>query len=172
METEYDFSFAAEEVDDLFRTYSAQQMKELFASIDDIDTSGYAASLEITINTDFVMTATLKNEDGNTLGTPQVVDLPLESVVVGGRYDSSTQNVILTLQNGNTVEFSVADLVSGLQSEITSTNKLSADLVNDSTSANKFVTAAEKAQIATNTSDIAAIQSIIGDINDVLEEVL
>lgn len=172
METEYDFSFAAEEVDDLFRTYSAQQMKELFASIDDIDTSGYAASLEITINTDFVMTATLKNKDGNTLGTPQVVDFPLESVVVGGRYDSSTQKVILTLQNGNTVEFSVADLVSGLQSEITSTNKLSADLVNDSTSANKFVTAAEKAQIATNTSDIAAIQSIIGDINDVLEEVL
>jgi hypothetical protein len=62
--------------------------------------------------------------------------------------------------------------VSGLQSEITSTNKLSADLVNDSISSNKFVTAAEKAQIATNTSDIAAIQSTIGDINDVLEEVL
>jgi hypothetical protein len=34
--------------------------------------------------------------------------------------------------------------VAGLQSEITSSNKLDADLVDDSTSTNKFVTASDK----------------------------
>jgi hypothetical protein len=73
-----------------------------------------------------------------------VIDLPLESVVVSGSYDAVNKKVILTLENGNTVEFSVADLVAGLQSEITSSNKLDADLVDDSTSTNKFVTASDK----------------------------
>lgn len=66
-------------------------------------------------------------------------------MVVSGSYDDTTQKIILTLKNGQTVEFSVADLVSGLQSEITLSNKLDADLVSDVSSENKFVTAAEKA---------------------------
>jgi hypothetical protein len=41
-----------------------------------------------------------------------VIDLPLESVVVSGSYDSVTKKVILTLENGSTIEFSIADLVS------------------------------------------------------------
>lgn len=58
------------------------------------------------------MTTTLKDQDGNTLGTAQVIDLPLESVVVNGSYDSVNKKIILTLQSGSTIEFSVADLVS------------------------------------------------------------
>ena len=50
----------------------------------------------------------------------------------------------MTLQSGSTIEFSVADLVAGLQSEITSTNKLDSDLVDDTNQTHKFVTAAEK----------------------------
>ena len=55
--------------------------------------------------------------------------------------------MVLTLQNGNTVDFSVADLVAGLQSEITSTNKLSADLISDGTT-NKVYTATEQTKLA------------------------
>lgn len=109
------------------------------------DTSAYATSLRMTIDSStFVVTAQLYNENGDALGTAQTVDLPLESVVVGGSYNDQTKKVVLTLQNGNTVEFSVADLVAGLQSEITSANKLDADLVDDTTAVNKFVTTAEK----------------------------
>ena len=93
--------------------------------------------------TTFVMTAILKDKNGRALST-QTVDLPLESVVVGGRYDSETREVVLTLENGSVVRFSVADLVSGLQSEITDSNKLSSDLVDDTNSVNKFVTATDK----------------------------
>ena len=105
----------------------------------------YGATFELSINsTTYVVTATLKDQDGNTLGTAQTIDLPLESVVVSGSYDSQTKEVVLTLQSGSTIRFSVADLVSGLQTEITSSNKLSADLVDDSTTTNKFVTSSDK----------------------------
>lgn len=113
------------------------------------DSSEYAHSLELTINSQtYVLTATLKNTSGEALGTPQTIDFPLETMVVGGSYDDTTKKVILTLKNGNTVDFSVADLVEGLQSEITSSNKLDSDLVDDTNQNNKFVTSTEKTKIA------------------------
>ena len=123
----------------------------------------YGASLTLSIDsTTYVVTAQLKDQDGNNIGTAQTIDLPLESVVVSGSYDATNKKIILTLQSGSTVEFSVADLVSGLQTEITSTNKLDADLVDDSTSANKFVTAANKTTWNNKQdaiSDLATIRS-------------
>lgn len=117
------------------------------------DSTKYGASLTMSIDSStYVVTATLKDQDGNTLGTAQTIDLPLESVVVSGSYDAQTKEVVLTLQGGSTVRFSVADLVSGLQTEITSSNMLDADLVDDSTSTNKFTTAAD----ITKLSGIAA----------------
>lgn len=105
----------------------------------------YGATFTASLNTtDYKLTMTLKDQDGNTLGTAQVVDFPIESVVVNGSYDSTNKKIVLTLQNGTTIDIPVADLISGLQTEITSSNKLDADLVDDSTSTNKFVTASDK----------------------------
>lgn len=113
------------------------------------DTTKYAASLTLSLNsTTYEMTATLKDQDGNTLGTAQTIDLPIESVVVSGRYDSTTKEVVLVLRSGSEIKFSVADLISGLQTEITSTNKLDADLVDDSTSTHKFTTASDITKLA------------------------
>lgn len=112
------------------------------------DTTKYGSSFTLSIDSStYVVTATLKDQDGNTLGSAQTIDLPLESVVVGGSYDDTTKKVILTLQNGSTVEFSVADLVAGLQSEITANNKLSADLVDDTNTTNKFATASQLSKL-------------------------
>lgn len=83
----------------------------------DYTDSNFAKSLEFSVdNSTFVLTATLKNANGEILGTPQTVDLPLESVVVNGSYDGTTKSIILTLQNGNTVDIPVGDLVDGLAS--------------------------------------------------------
>lgn len=127
------------------------------------NTTKYGANVDLSLNTtDYKMTITLKDQDGNTLGTAKTVDFPIESVVVGGSYDATNKKVVLELKNGDTIEFSVADLVSGLQSEITSSNKLDADLVDDSTSANKFVTAANKTTWNNKQdaiSDLATIRS-------------
>jgi len=108
----------------------------------------YGAFLSLSIDSStYVVTAQLKDQDGNNLGSAGTIDLPLESVVVSGSYNAQTKKVILTLQNGSTIEFSVADLVAGLQSEITAQNPLSADLVTDGTT-NKVLTAAEKTKLA------------------------
>lgn len=108
------------------------------------DSTKYVANASMTINnTTYVVTLQLKDQDGNNIGTAQTVDLPLETMVVSGSYDDATKKIILTLQNGQTIEFSVADLVSGLQTEITANNMLDADLVDDSTSTNKFVTSSD-----------------------------
>ena len=109
------------------------------------DSTKYVANASMTINnTTYVVTLQLKDQDGNNIGTAQTIDLPLESVVVGGSYDSTNKKIVLTLKDGSTIDIPVGDLVAGLQTEITSTNKLDADLVDDSTSTNKFVTASDK----------------------------
>ena len=137
-------------------------------------TTKYGASLDLSINdTTYVITATLKDQDGNALGTPKTIDLPLESVVVSGSYDSTNKKIILTLENGNTIDVPVGDLVAGLQTEITSTNKLDADLVDDTTSSHKFVSASEKntwsgkqdALVSGNNIKTVNNQSILGSGN-------
>ena len=132
----------------------------------------YGADFALSIDSQtFVVTAQLKDQDGNNLGQAKTIDLPLETMVVSGSYDDTTQKIILTLKNGQTVEFSVADLVSGLQSEITLSNKLDADLVSDVSSENKFVTTAEKAawnakanasEVYTKKQTDSAIETAIG----------
>ena len=102
-----------------------------------------ANNIVLTINSDtYVMTLQLRNSNNEVLST-QTIDLPLETMVIGASYDSATKEIVLTLKNLTTVRFSVADLVSGLQTEITSSNKLDADLVDDTLSTNKFVSASD-----------------------------
>ena len=60
-----------------------------------------------------------KDVNGTNIGTAQTVDLPIETMVVSGSYDDATQSITLTLQNGQTITFSVAGLVAGLQTQLT-----------------------------------------------------
>ena len=81
--------------------------------------SGHSISFSVNTST-YVLTAQLLNKAGTVL-SEQTVDLPLESVVVSGSYDDTTKKVTLTLVSGSTVEFSIADLISGLVSTETFT---------------------------------------------------
>ena len=92
----------------------------------------------------FVMTLQLKDQNNNNIGSAQTIDLPLETMVVSGSYDADNKQIVLVLENGQEIDIPVGDLISGLQTEITSDNMLDADLVDDSTSTNKFVTASDK----------------------------
>ena len=77
---------------------------------------GLGNTIAVSINpTTYVMTLALKH--GNEVLSTGSVDLPLETMVVGAEYDSETKEIVLTLQSGSTVRFSVADLVSGLVTE-------------------------------------------------------
>ena len=107
------------------------------------NTTKYGNSISLELNTTtYQLTLTLKDQDGTNLNS-QTVDFPIESVVVNGSYDNTEKKIVLTLQNGTTIDVPVGDLIAGLQTEITSTNKLSADLVENGTT-NLLVTQTEK----------------------------
>ena len=124
------------------------------------DKSVAISSLGLSLDqSNYKLTLSGTKADGTTFTVSDVIDLPLESVVVGGSYNNTTKKVVLTLQNGNTIDFSVADLVSGLQTQITATNKLSADLISDGTT-NKVVTATEKSTWNAKQDAISDIDTI------------
>lgn len=104
--------------------------------------TGSLIDLEIN-QTTYVITLSLKDQDGNVIST-DTIDLPLENVVVSGSFDSTNKKIVLTLQNGNTVDIPVGDLVAGLQTEITPSNKIASGLIDDANSGNKFTTTSEK----------------------------
>ena len=86
------------------KRYTDAQDKKLACNIDaEIDPTNY------------VMTVKLKNSLGQQLSQTQI-DLPLETMVVDGRYDEATKKVVLTLENDEEVSFSIADLIDGLVS--------------------------------------------------------
>lgn len=138
-------------------TREEQFLKDIIDAIEaGGSSSDYAVDIEFGMNSQtFVVTAQLKNKDGDLIGTPKSVDIPLESTVVNGSYNNATKTLTLTLVSGQSINIPIGDIISGLQAEITAQNPLSADLVDDTNSTHKFVTAAEKTQIATNTDDIA-----------------
>ena len=119
-------------------SYNASEVGALSSS------TKYGATIDMSLNTtDYKLTVSLKDQVGTVLNS-KVVDFPIESVVVNGSYDSTNKKIVLTLQNGNTIDVPVGDIVAGLQSEITALNMLDADLVDDTNSTHKFVTTSEK----------------------------
>lgn len=93
-----------------------------------LDETNFVADINLSLDTsNYVLTAQLVNKDGTTIGSAKTIDLPLESVVVNASYNNSTKEITLTLNNGSTTSFSVADLVSGLVSSTTKINGKSLD---------------------------------------------
>ena len=130
------------------------------------NTTKYAAAIDLSINSStYVMTVQLKDQNGDNIGSSDSIDLPLETMVVGGSYDSTNKKVILTLKNGETVEFSVADLVSGLQSELSTENKLNPAFI-DYDSTHAAITEAQVAKIATNESNISKDEAALVEVID------
>ena len=74
----------------------------------------------------------------------------------------------LAKAGGQSINIPIGDIINGLQAEITAQNPLNADLVNDTNSTHKFVTASEKAQITQNADDIANAESKILLLSDEL----
>ena len=117
-----------------------------------ITETGAIIDLEIN-STNYQMVAKLKDKNGTLISTSSTIDLPLESIVIGAQYYATytydgttyTKVIVITLATTDVpVIIPVGDLVSGLQSEITSQNKLDSDLVDDTNQTNKFVTASDK----------------------------
>ena len=93
--------------------YNGQAANKKYTD-DKAKTLGCTVAMQVDPNT-YIVTLQLKNSVGAVLSTT-TIDLPLESVVVGGSYDEDTKEIVLTLDNDNVIRFSVADLIDGLVS--------------------------------------------------------
>ena len=111
------------------------------------------ASIVLSLNTTtYVLTLQLKNKAGTVVST-DTVDLPIESVVVNGRYDSTNKQLILVLQNGTEISIPVSDLVSGLED-----------------TANK-VTSLSSSSTDTQYPSAKCVYDIVGDISSALDSI-
>lgn len=68
-------------------------------------------------NTNYQMYATLKDKNNNTINTSNVIDLPIEQLVMSVDYDNTTKEIVIELQNGEITRVPVGALISGLVSE-------------------------------------------------------
>lgn len=68
-------------------------------------------------NTTYQMYATLKDKNNNTISTSDVIDLPIEQLVMSVDYDDTTKEIVIELQNGEITRVPVGALISGLVSE-------------------------------------------------------
>lgn len=66
--------------------------------------------------TTYIVSIDVVNIDGQVIYHTEL-DLPLESVVVGGYYDDKTKEVVFTLKSGEEIRFPVEKLVNGLVTE-------------------------------------------------------
>ena len=72
-------------------------------------------TIDLSVNEQtYVTTVSLKDKNGKVL-TSDSIDLPLESMVVGGSEENGI--ITLTLKNGNAVTFDIGDLVDGLATQ-------------------------------------------------------
>lgn len=77
--------------------------------------TGVGSKLSLSVNTtNYLMTVSLLNSEDTVLST-QTVDLPLESMVVGASYADGI--LTLSLQNGQTLNVNISDIVDGLVPE-------------------------------------------------------
>lgn len=101
------------DIADVVRSDSLEQTLRSYSLVTE---TGNQVELVLNEST-YEMTVKLLDKNGRTIHTSNKIDLPLETMVVNAEYDKAKKEIKLTLQNGNTVSFSVADLVSGLVSE-------------------------------------------------------
>lgn len=130
--------------------------------------NGFVKTLEVAMDSStYVLTFTCKDGIGTTIST-QSIDLPLESVVVGGEYDSDTQSIILTLQNGNTISIPVSDLIDGLVDTTTFETAIQGieDELDTKANANEVYTKDEVDTLLSAKADKTTTASLQNQIND------
>lgn len=67
--------------------------------------------IDLSIDSDYKLTVTLKDANNNTLSS-DMVDLPIESMIVNASYANGI--LTLTLQNGNVLNVDISAIISGL----------------------------------------------------------
>lgn len=151
-ETKLDFLQAAQDAVDSQQVATADELIHTITVVEKVVEQipvtvdfKYATNIQFTTE-GATLKAQLIDQDGAPIGDVEVFSIPTGSVVIGGSYDSTSGNIVLTLESGSTIEVPATAFQNGLQAKIDANNKLSADYLTDGT-ANKVFTAADKAKV-------------------------
>jgi len=151
-ETKLDFLQAAQDAVDGQQVSSADELIHTITVVEKVVEQipvtvdfKYATNIQFTTE-GATLKAQLIDQYGAPIGDVEAFSIPTGSVVIDGSYDSVSGNIVLTLENGNTIEIPATAFQNGLQAKIDANNKLSADYLIDGT-ANKVFTAADKAKV-------------------------
>lgn len=98
--------------------------------------------LSVSIDSNYLMTITLKDKNNNILSTASV-DFPIESAIINATYNNATKEITFTLQNGNTLVVPIGDIISGLASQ----SDLEALANRVETIENDYLTSADKTEL-------------------------
>lgn len=103
------------EFEEIKSTYSETRILTIEGNIDDLK-SDSGASVDLSIDSNYLMTLMLKNKTGETVST-STIDFPIESMVVNASYSNGV--LTLVLQNGNTLDVDISAIVNGLVNQDT-----------------------------------------------------
>lgn len=116
-----------------------------------------ANELEITADeVNYKYTFVLRAVDKSVLSS-YTLDLPLESVVVEGRYNTDTQSIELVLKNGQTISIPIGDVINGLAT----TSQLNSAIASEASARNS----ADEQLRQSIRNEIAARQSADDDLS-------
>lgn len=105
--------------------------------------------VELSIDSNYLMTLTLKDKNGNILSTA-TLDFPIESAIVNATYNNTTKEITFTLQNGNTLVVPIGDIISGLASQ----SDLEALANRVSTIEGDYLTSTDKTELQQSITDL------------------
>lgn len=113
--------------DSIYTNISEEEMNEIKSRIQANENDIVILKAEsgnkvlLSIDSNYVMTLQLLNKNNEVLSTG-TIDLPIESMIVNASYSNGI--LTLTLQNGQTLNVDISDIVSGLVSETTFNNAI------------------------------------------------
>lgn len=91
----------------------SDQPDDKFALITD---TGNKIDLEIDSET-YQLVAKLYNKNNNLISTSNIIDLPIEELVINVSFKSETRELIITLKNGTKVEIPLVSIIDGLATQ-------------------------------------------------------
>ena len=161
-----DFSSIKNRSNVTLTTYVENQIDNAITTFSNTYVDTFAKSLTMSLDSStYVLTTTLEDNNGNTLSSISI-DLPLETMVVSGTYDSENEQIVLELKNGEYIYIPVGDLVSGL----VSTSDLASELTNYVPKTTTISGIALSSNISSQTLVDSLVYATTSDIESIMED--
>lgn len=130
--------------------------------------AGY--SLDVTMDSDYKLSIGLKNKSGSVISS-KMIDLPIESLMTSVSY--ANKKLKLTLQNGQSIDVNIGDIISGLVPDSRKINgkALSSDVTLTAADVGAYPTSETYSKDQTDNKVSTAVNTAKNELQEDIEEV-